>query len=96
MSLYGVQLNVNIERVLHTIRIAYSKTNGCLGLRKLHLLLLQFDAKASKEVSGTDFEEALRQIGAMFRKADIQALVMGFPGKAPGSIRYNCFLDKLR
>ena len=96
MSLYGVQLDVATNRVIHNILMIFSCVDGCMNINTLDRLLHDIDEYGNKYISLSDIDECLKKVGIILKPFDLQAIGRYFGRTDNGMIDYHSFMDRLR
>lgn len=95
MSFYGVQLDVQTKRVIHDIKMKFSKVNGGLEVRKMTHCFKECDAYQRNEISVEEFVASLHHVGIIYPPNEIQVIGRYFQS-SEGFINYAEFLKCLR
>ena len=80
MSFYGVQLDVQVMRIIMDMKLKFSKIAGGLETRKLSMWLKHFDVNNCGLVSAGQLKEALHKVAIIYRSNEYQVLMANFEG----------------
>ena len=92
MSLYGVGLNVQAEKILTDFRLFVSKQKGALNIRQLGAIFRGLDETRSGQLDFEYFTKGLNAFGFFQKKIDYQCLLKFYSKNGDGLIYYGDFL----
>ncbi|KAL4453685.1 hypothetical protein ABPG74_009581 [Tetrahymena malaccensis] len=93
MSLYGVGLNVQVDRIKTEFRLYVSKQKGGLNVRNLRRIFEQLDYQQSGQLNLDDFKAGLNKFGFFLKNVDYQCLLKYFDVEQNGHVSYLGFLS---
>ena len=96
MALYGVQLDVNTNRVIHNIQMLFSSADGSMSLLTLDKRLHEADEFGNKTLALEQFDECLKSVAIILKPFDLQSLAKYFSRNEQGRIDYHDFMERLR
>ncbi|EGR29905.1 EF hand family protein [Ichthyophthirius multifiliis] len=96
MSLYGVGLNTNLQRINIEFRLYLSKYNGKLNIRNLIRLFQQLDVHNVHRLNLELIQKGLNQFGFFLPKVDYQCLLKYYDRNNEGLINYYELVDGIR
>lgn len=96
MSFYGVQLDVQTRRIIHDMKMKFSKVAAGLEVRKIGKLFRSLDQVPNGTISEFEFEETQKTVSIVLRKNDIQVLWKYFQTDVPTRVNYRAFQDFFR
>lgn len=96
MALYGVGLDVTVNRIHTELKLHLSKKPGGLGLKKLKEVFEGIDRNRNGSIEMPEFEMAMGQIGFFMKKHDLQALFKYYDLNGDGTISYEEFFRLFR
>lgn len=94
--MYGVALDVNTLRVIHNMKMSFSNKSGGFQVNRMARLFHEADKPGLRLLPPCLFEDVLKQVGIIYRSADIQALARYFDREGNNMIDYHEFLGKFR
>jgi calcyphosin len=94
-QLYGVGLNVEVNRINCQFKMKLAKMGG-LGIRSLGVIFRRFDHNGNKKLDKDEFTEALAACQIFPKVVEIQALMKYYDVDGDGNVSYEEFLRGLR
>lgn len=95
MALYGVGLNVTVERIHMDLKLHIAKSNGA-SLKNLQRIFQKADVNGNQKLSLKEFEKALAAFGFFPKVVDLQALLKYYDKNGDGQISLDEFLSAIR
>lgn len=95
MSLYGVQLDVSMKKIMHDIRMQFSTIDGNTSVCRLRAALAQADHSRVGSCCPNEFNTALQTVGIFLKSSDIAIFVKYFVAREFGFVNYHAFVDEL-
>eukprot|EP01017_Pseudomicrothorax_dubius_P035614 TRINITY_DN5019_c0_g2_i7.p1 TRINITY_DN5019_c0_g2~~TRINITY_DN5019_c0_g2_i7.p1 ORF type:complete len:174 (-),score=38.04 TRINITY_DN5019_c0_g2_i7:546-1067(-) len=95
MSLYGVGLNVTIQKILLDLKLHLTRQGG-LGPRNLARVFRNLDKNQNGKLDIKELEAGLAEIGFFPKIVDLQALVKYFDLDGDGNLSHAEFVRALR
>lgn len=96
MSLYGVGLNVQVQKINTEFRLYISKQKGGLNIRSLKEVFTQFDANRNGKLDIDEFQRGLNKFGFFLKKVDYQCLLKFYDVDHDGHINFSEFLAGIK
>ena len=94
-QLYGVGLNIEINRINTEFKMKIAKLGG-LGIRSIGVIFRRMDTNGNKKLNKEEFTEALATFGIFPKVVEIQALMKYYDIDGDGNITYEEFIRGLR
>ena len=95
MALFGVELNAQVNRLIHEMKLTLAKNRYLPNFRTIYRTMVKYDPEQSGEISSGHFEKVLNENGIFHKKFEIQYLSKAF-GKENGKIDWFQFMGLLR
>lgn len=95
MALYGVGLNVNVERIHLDLKLHIAKTSGA-SLKNLRRIFEKSDTSGNHKLNQKEFEKALAAFGFFPKVVDLQALMKYYDKNGDGEVDFEEFIGAVR
>lgn len=95
MALYGVGLNVTIQRINLELKLHIAKKVGA-SVQKLANIFQQYDRNGNRRLDIKEFEGCLAAFGFFPKKVDLQALLKFYDKNGDGCIDFEEFISAIR
>lgn len=95
MSLYGVGLDVTVQKILLDLKLHLNKSGG-MGVRNLQRVFRNLDTSGNGKLDIKELEAGLAKIGFFPKIVDLQALVKRYDLDGDNQLSFDEFLRSLR
>jgi len=95
MALYGVGLNVAVEKIVLDLKLHIAKSGGA-SLKNLQKIFEKADSNGNHLLSLKEFEKALAAFGFFPKIVDLQALLKYYDKNGDGNIDFEEFVAAVR
>ena len=95
MALYGVGLNVTIQKINLELKLHIAKKVGA-SVKKLSNIFTQYDRNGNRRLDIKEFEQCLAAFGFFPKKVDLQALLKFYDKNGDGCIDFEEFIGAIR
>jgi len=95
MALYGVGLNVAVEKIVLDLKLHIAKSGGA-SLKNLQKIFEKSDNNGNHLLSLKEFEKALAAFGFFPKVVDLQALLKYYDRNGDGNIDFEEFVAAIR
>lgn len=96
MSLYGVGIDIEINRLVDDIRMKLYSIYGCYGIRQLYKGYIHTDIDNKGYVSIHTFVGVLNRLGIFIRQQDYQAICKYYRYDDDSNVDYVSFINRFR
>lgn len=95
MALYGVGLNVTLQRIHMDLKLHIAKQGGA-SVKNLQKIFGQIDKNGNCKLDYKEFEKGLAAFGFFPKIVDLQALFKFYDKNGDGQIDFSEFLGAIR